>query len=430
MRVYKNPAKRQWQTICLRPQIDSASLESLVREVFIQVRSGGDRALMDYTSKFDGVKLDSVIVDPAIIKQAVAEVPDELKDAIDTAYKNIMSFHMIQKLDAKKESIETIPGVLCWRKAIPIECVGLYIPGGTAPLISTILMLGIPAKLAGCKRIVLCTPPGKDELISPALYYAAQKVGVTSFVCVGGIQAIAALTIGTESVPKVDKIFGPGNQYVTAAKQYAARSVAIDMPAGPSELLVVADESANPSLLAADLISQAEHGPDSQVVLVSNSRKLISLTCSQLNKQLANLPRKDIAKAALQNSFAVELSTIDQCMEFANTYAPEHLILNTTAPEKITNKVINAGSVFLGAYSPESAGDYASGTNHTLPTGGWSRSYGGISLDSFVKKVTFQSLTKEGLGSLANTIEILARAEGLEGHARAVSIRREFLTNI
>ncbi len=409
--------------MCRRPQIDSANLESLVTEVFTQVKDKGDKTLMDYTAKFDGVKLNSVTIDPAIISQLARGVPARLQDAIDIAYINIMRFHMAQQLDVEKESVETMPGVQCWREARPIECVGLYIPGGTAPLISTILMLGVPAQLAGCKQIVFCTPPGKDGSVNPALCYAAQKVGVTTFICVGGIQAIAALALGTQSVPKVDKIFGPGNQYVTAAKQYAAKSVAIDMPAGPSELLVIADKSADPAFVAADLLSQAEHGPDSQVVFLTDSRSRISLVRNQLDEQLTGLPRKKIAQAALKNSFAIEFSSLDQCVEFANLYAPEHLILNTKNPKKFVSRVTNAGSVFLGAYSPESAGDYASGTNHTLPTAGWSRSYGGVSLDSFVKKVTFQSLTKESLGNLSSAIETLARSEGLEGHARAVSIR-------
>jgi histidinol dehydrogenase len=424
MKVYRNPPTSQWLGICSRPQINGSQLEGLVKEIFTQVESQGDKALQDYTLRFDDVALTKLAVDAATIKRTAARTSKELKKSIDTAYENILLFHSAQQLDEKKECVETTPGVLCWREARPIESVGLYIPGGTAPLVSSVLMLGVPAKLAGCKQVVLCTPPGKGELVNPALCYAAQKVGITCFVSVGGIQAIAAMTTGTRSVPKVDKIFGPGNQYVTAAKQYAARSVAIDMPAGPSEQLIIADKAADPTFVASDLLSQAEHGPDSQVVLVSNSRQLISSVQDQLDEQLANLPRKKIAKSALMNSFAVELNTLEQGIEFANIYAPEHLILNVKMPGRLKNKVINAGSVFLGAYSPESAGDYASGTNHTLPTSGWSRSYGGVSLDSFVKKVTFQLLTEQGLASLSTTIETLARAEGLEAHARAVTIRK------
>ncbi|MFI5270709.1 MAG: histidinol dehydrogenase [Candidatus Saccharimonadales bacterium] len=424
MKIYKNPAINQWKDICLRPQVNNARLEILVKKIFTQVKSRGDNALKDYTLQFDDLALTDLVINEAVIQQTAAQISDKLRESIDAAYENILSFHRAQQLDMGSEYVETMPGVLCWREARPIENVGLYIPGGSAPLISTVLMLGIPAKLAGCKQIILCTPPTKREIINPALCYASQKVGATCFVSVGGIQAIAAMALGTESVPKVDKIFGPGNQYVTAAKQYAARNVAIDMPAGPSELLVIADKNANPAFVASDLLSQAEHGPDSQVVLVSNSQKLISSVQNQLDKQLASLPRKKIAESALINSFAVELGTIKQCIEFANIYAPEHLILNIKTPESLKDKVINAGSVFLGSYSPESAGDYASGTNHTLPTNGWSRSYGGVSLDSFVKKVTFQSLTQEGLTSLSGVIETLARAEGLEAHARAVSIRK------
>lgn len=409
----------------MRPQINNDSLEHLAKEIFTRVKSEGDRALIDYTLKFDDVRLNSVTVDSVMLKKTAARVPSQLKDAIDMAYKNIFAFHAVQQLDIKKESVETMPDVRCWREARAIERVGIYIPGGTAPLTSTILMLGIPAQLAGCKQIVLCTPPGKDASINPALCYAAQKIGITTFVCVGGIQAIAALALGTQSVLKVDKIFGPGNQYVTAAKQYAATTVAIDMPAGPSELLVIADKSANPAFVAADLLSQAEHGRDSQVIFVTDSPSLSSSVRNQLDEQLTSLPRKKIANAALKNSFVIVFSSIAQCLEFANVYAPEHLILNTESPEDLVSRVTNAGSVFLGAYSPESAGDYASGTNHTLPTAGWSRSYGGVSLDSFVKKITLQALTKKGLVGLSEAIETLARSEGLEGHARAISIRRE-----
>lgn len=425
MRIYKNPAKARWAGLCRRPEAPAEDLRSVVAEVFRAVASDGDKALFDYTERFDKVSLDSVTVPLQEVKRSAGQVPSKLKEAIDRAYDNITKFHESQSPDAKKELVETAPGVTCWREPRPIERVGLYVPGGNAPLVSSVLMLGIPAKLAGCQEIILCTPPAPDGSVNPAISYASLKVGTTKLVRVGGIQAIAALSEGTASVNKVDKIFGPGNQYVTAAKQYAAATgkAAIDMPAGPSEVMVVADAVANPEFVAADLLSQAEHGPDSQALLVTDSLKQAESIREAVRSQLKALPRSEIAGKALGNSFFVVFDSIDIALEFSNVYAPEHLILALRRPDRYVEAVRNAGSVFLGDYSPESAGDYASGTNHTLPTNGWARSYGGVSLDSFVKKVTFQSLTKPGLVGLAPTIVTLARAEGLEAHARAVSIR-------
>lgn len=422
MKVYKDMPKDEWEQLCARPAIKSDDLEALCEEVFDAVQKDGDKAVLSYTKKFDSVELESLVMSAATIDELARKISTQLKNAVDMAYENIKKFHKSQKLQPKQ--IETTDGVMCWQESRPVEKVGIYVPGGSAPLISTVLMLGVPAQLAGCKEVVLCTPPNKDGLINSAICYAAQKVGVTKIAMVGGIQAIAALTCGTKSVPKVEKIFGPGNQYVTAAKQYAMKyGVAIDIPAGPSEVMVVADDSAEPSFVAADLLSQAEHGPDSQVVLVTTNVTIFEKVRQELSTQLNRLPRKDIAEAALNNSFCIVLSDLNDCIDFANTYAPEHLILSINDSEALAKKVNNAGSVFLGNYSPESAGDYASGTNHTLPTGGWAKSYGGVSLDSFIKKVTFQQLTKSGLEKLGPAIEELARAEGLQAHARAVTIR-------
>jgi histidinol dehydrogenase len=427
MKLYKNPAKKSWARLCTRPEVASRDLRSIVAEVFQNVAVDGDKALKVYTKRFDGIKLSSIVLSSEEVTVLAKQTPPALRQAIDQAYRNIEKFHKAQELDVKKQSIEMMPGVLCWREPRAIERVGLYVPGGTAPLISTVLMLGVPAQLAGCREITLCTPPDPNGKINPAICYAALKVGVTKLVRVGGMQAIAALAEGTASVGRVDKVFGPGNQYVTAAKQYAASAskVAIDMPAGPSELLVIADAGANPTFVAADLLSQAEHGPDSQAVLLTDDVKQSANIKKALQAQLKNLPRAKIAQKALDNSFRVVFDSIDTAVEFSNAYAPEHLILSVRRPQAYIPAIQNVGSVFLGDYSPESAGDYASGTNHTLPTNGWSRSYGGVSLDSFVKKVTFQSLTKIGLASLAPTIETLAQAEGLDAHARAVAIRLE-----
>ena len=427
MKTYKNPPKNNWVRLCDRPELSSGNLSQVVAGVFQSVARDGDQALKEYTKRFDGVVLNSIALPPKDIALQAKQVSPTLKRAIDQAYKNIEKFHKIQGLDAKKQIVETIPGVLCWREQRAIERVGLYIPGGTAPLVSTVLMLGVPAQLAGCREVTLCTPPGPDGNVDPAICYAAIKVGATKLVRVGGIQAIAGLAEGTSSIEKVDKIFGPGNQYVTAAKQYAASAgkVAIDMPAGPSEVMVIADARANPEFAAADLLSQAEHGPDSQAVLLTDDIKQAAKVKKALQVQLKSLPRAEIAQKALDNSFCVVFDSIDAAIEFSNAYAPEHLILSVRRPTEYLPAIQNAGSVFLGDYSPESAGDYASGTNHTLPTNGWARSYGGVSLDSYVKKVTFQSLTKAGLARLAPTIGALAQTEGLDAHARAATIRLE-----
>ena len=424
MDLYTNPPIEDWPKLCKRPSLSAYEKEDIIAEIFNMVQLKGDEAVRAYTRKFDGVKLSNLIVDPLKIKELALQTSVELREAIDTAYQNIRAFHKMQQLAEVGETVETAPGVICWREARPIERVGLYIPGGSAPLISTVLMLGVPAQLAGCKEIIICTPPSKDLTVNPAICYAALKIGVDMLVCVGGAQAIAALAIGTDSVPKVDKIFGPGNQYVTSAKQYASRfGVSIDMPAGPSELMVVADKTATPSYVAADLLSQAEHGPDSQVILVTTSSSLAQAVQNEVTKQLNLLPRRQIASLALGNSYCAVFQAIDVAIEFANTYGPEHLSIQTTQPAQKAKQIQNAGSVFIGKYSAESAGDYASGTNHTLPTNGWAKSMGGISLDSFVKKISFQTISKKGIRSLAPTIVTLARAEGLSGHARSVTIR-------
>lgn len=427
MKVYKNPARKNWPKLCARPEVASEDLDPVVADVFQQVAADGDKALKAYTKRFDRVEIDSVLVPAAEITRQAKQIDPRLRQAVDQAYVNIQAFHKAQKLDVKRQLVETMPGVLCWREPRAIERVGLYVPGGTAPLVSTVLMLGVPAQLAGCREITLCTPPGADGSINPAICYAALKVGVTKLVRVGGIQAIAALAEGTASVEWVDKIFGPGNQYVTAAKQYAASAgkTAIDMPAGPSEVLVIADSRADPTFIAADLLSQAEHGPDSQAVFLTNEPDQVRRVQKALKAQLKELPRREIAEKALENSFCAVFGSIDTAIAFSNAYAPEHLILSVRRAKTYVAKVQNAGSVFLGDYSPESAGDYASGTNHTLPTNSWARSYSGVSLDSFIKNVTFQSLSKKGLADLAPTIETLAQAEGLDAHARAVSIRLE-----
>ena len=424
MQTYNNPKPSEWPALCKRPVANAAELDTLAKEVFARVEAEGDGALRVYTEKFDKVRLDDITLAPKQLRAWARRTPPALRVAIDMAYQNITAFHQAQTIDILRETVETRPGVLCWREARAIDRVGLYVPGGTAPLVSTALMLGVPAQLAGCTQIVLATPPNVDGSVMPAICYVALKIGATSLVRVGGMQAIAALTFGTTSVPAVDKLFGPGNQYVMAAKQFATKfGVAIDMPAGPSEVLIVADARANPAFVAADLLSQAEHGPDSQVVLVTTELSMAALVRTELDRQVATLPRRAIAEASLANSFCVVFETLTEVLAFANTYAAEHVIVSTAKPSEAVSKIMNAGSVFLGDYSPESAGDYASGTNHTLPTNGWARSYGGVSLDSFTKKVTFQKLTKSGLATLASTIETLAQAEGLEAHARAVSIR-------
>lgn len=422
MNIAKNPTRDQWPLLCMRPQFDASKLTGTVTAILDRVRQEGDAALLAYTAEFDGAAITSLRVTKEEIAAAAGQVPEPLREAIRIAAGNIQTFHADQTRPAKK--IETTPGVVCWRKAVPIERVGLYIPGGSAPLFSTVLMLAIPAKLAGCSEIVLCTPPRRDGSIDPAILFAADYAGVTQIFKTGGAQAIAAMAFGTESIPACNKIFGPGNQYVTLAKQLVSRDgVAIDMPAGPSEVLVLADANADPDFVAADLLSQAEHGPDSQVMLVTPDEKIVSEVLKALQTQLDALPRKTIAAKSLGNSRAVIFDDPLLLMDFINTYAPEHLIIQTNNPEQFAEKVINAGSVFLGPYSPESVGDYASGTNHTLPTNGYAKAYAGVSLDTFVKYITFQELTRDGLEQLQPVVTTMAEAEQLEAHSRAIKIR-------
>jgi histidinol dehydrogenase len=429
MKIYEKPPRNKWAKLCARPTLSSQDLEAVVKEVFRGTGDRKDEALIGFTERFDGVKLASVSISAEEVASRARKTPDKLKRAIDRAYDNIRKFHQAQLPDRKvaEEAVQTESGVTCWREMRAIDRVGLYVPGGSAPLVSTVLMLGIPAQLAGCGDVTLCTPPDPEGEVSPAICYAAIKVGVTRMVRVGGAQAIAALAIGTPSVPKADKIFGPGNQYVTAAKQYASAQygTAIDMPAGPSEVLVIADEGANAAFVAADMLSQAEHGPDSQAVLLTDSLEQARKVREAVEDQLRTLPRFEIARQSIGSSICIVLDSAYEAVEFSNEYAPEHLILALRQPDRFTSRVRCAGSVFLGDYSPESAGDYASGTNHTLPTSGWARSYSGVSVEDFLKKITFQSLTRSGLENLAPTIISLAEAEGLEAHARAVSIRTE-----
>jgi histidinol dehydrogenase len=422
MKLIKYPDKETWGEILTRPTFDNKQLLKQVGKILQDVRQKGDTAVKKYTKKFDGIALRKMQVDAKEIKKAEALISIELKQAIDQAYENILLFHNTQKETVKE--VETMPGVHCWRKSIPLERVGLYIPGGTAPLFSTVLMLGGPAFVAGCKDVILCTPVSKEGSIHPAILYAASKIGVQTIYKVGGAQAIGAMAYGTSTIKKVDKIFGPGNQYVTAAKQLVQlEGTAIDMPAGPSEVCVLADASANPDYVAADLLSQAEHGVDSQVLLICNDASMIEKVGQAVEKQLNLLPRKNIAQQALDNSKSILVSTIDEAMMISNQYAPEHLIIAADQAEVLAAQVINAGSVFLGHYTPESAGDYASGTNHTLPTNGHARAYSGVSVDSFVKKVTFQQITKEGIQQVGPTVITMAEAEGLDAHANAVKIR-------
>ena len=422
MKVFNEPKRNEWASIIERPSIDAAQLNDNVRNIIDEVIAGGDAAIKKITLQFDRVSINELRVTAEKIAAAENLISAALKTAIQLAKVNIEIFHnsQIQKV----ERIETMPGVWCWRKSVGIEKVGIYIPGGSAPLFSTVLMLGIPAKIAGCKEIVLCTPPNEQGDIHPAILYAASLVGVTAIYRVGGAQAIAAMAYGTKTIPKVHKIFGPGNQYVTAAKQLVQQNgIAIDMPAGPSEVCVWADENAIPSFVAADLLSQAEHGPDSQVILVANNKEIVSAIQLEIDLQLSALPRKDFATKALANSKAIILSNQDQAIDLINAYAPEHLILSVDNALQIADKIINAGSVFIGNYSPESVGDYASGTNHTLPTNGYAKAYSGVSLDSFVKKITFQQLTERGLMNIAPTVIEMAEAEGLQAHSNAVSVR-------
>lgn len=422
MLVFEYPERSQWPELLRRPVFDNTALETSVGNILADVRQHGDAAVRKYAQQFDKVQLDDLAVTPAEFAQAAASLDPALKKAILQAKHNIEIFHKAQQESGKV--IETMPGVQCWRKPVAIEKVGLYIPGGSAPLFSTILMLGIPAVIAGCKEIILCTPSNAKGEVHPAVLYAAEQVGLDRVYKIGGVQAIAAMAYGTESVPRVHKIFGPGNQYVTCAKQLINKDgVAIDMPAGPSEVAVLADETCVPAFVAADLLSQAEHGPDSQVLLVTTTPDIINGVQEQVAAQLAALPRKDIAAKALENSRIILVRDNEEAMDLLNAYAPEHLIVACKDDISIADAVINAGSVFLGNYSPESAGDYASGTNHTLPTNGYATAYSGVSLDSFVKKITYQRLTKEGLQNIGSTIEIMAAAEGLDAHKNAVTLR-------
>ncbi len=426
MKTYKNPDKTSWDLLCKRPQLKSDDLTQLVQTVFTQVKKEGDKALIRFTEQFDRVKLTALKVTEDDLNSSVAFIPDNLKDAILTAKTNIEKFHKNQW--QATEIIETSIGVKCWRENRAIEKVGIYIPGGSAPLFSTILMLGIPAKIAGCEEIVLCTPPNASGDIDPVIKYVAHLIGITQVFKVGGIQAIAAMTFGTELIPKVDKIFGPGNQYVTAAKQFALQyGVAIDLPAGPSEVLIIADQNANPVFVAADLLAQAEHGADSQSILLSNSLTLLEQVEEEIKKQIVSLSRKDILSKSLQNCRLIYFESLSTGFEFSNSYAPEHLILSIENFEKYLSIITNTGSVFLGAYTPESAGDYLSGTNHTLPTNGYARNYSGVSLDSFVKKITFQNISKEGLMNIGNKIEIMAATEQLTAHQMSVTYRLNYL---
>lgn len=426
MKLYKNPNRRDWKKLLERPKFTSESIDAVVNEVFDEIQENGDLAVKAFTQKFDKVELDDLKVSNKEIQESLLLVSEELKKAIQLAKNNIETFHTSQK--TVRKIITTSVGVECWQESRGIEKVGIYIPGGSAPLFSTVLMLAIPAIIAGCKEIILCTPPDKNGKINPAILYTANLVGVTQIFKVGGIQAIGALTFGTEMIPKVFKIFGPGNQYVTAAKQKAlSKGIAIDMPAGPSELLVLADKSANASFVAADLLSQAEHGADSQVICISKSEVFLKEVSKELKSQLSKLPRKEIAEKAIANSKLILMDNDNNILDLINDYAPEHFILVVENEDFYLNEIVNAGSVFIGNYTPESAGDYASGTNHTLPTNGFTKSYSGVNLDAFIKKITFQRISKEGIQNIGNAIEIMADAEGLEAHKYAVTLRLESL---
>jgi len=423
-----NPNTSEWATLIQRPTQNFAAIEETVLGIFKEVQQKGDVAVAKYTSFFDGIELSKTRVSEVEIKEGISLVSEELKEAIKQAKANIEAFHNAQK--TARIEIETTEGVTCWQEKRPIQKIGLYIPGGTAPLFSTVLMLAIPAQLAGCQEIVLCSPPNKEGKINPAILYAANLCGVTKILKVGGIQAIAGMTFGTESIPKVNKIFGPGNQFVTVAKQVATQfGVAIDMPAGPSELLVIADDSANAAFVASDLLSQAEHGADSQVILVSTSKQLIDKVEKEVEKQLEALPRKTIAEKAITNSKLIYIENDMAALAFINEYAPEHFIIATENEAFYVDGIQNAGSVFIGNYTPESAGDYASGTNHTLPTNGYAKNYSGVNLDSFLKAMTFQKITETGIQNIGKTIEIMAEAEGLQAHKNAVTLRLNTLNN-
>ena len=426
MKTFINPDKKEWSEILRRPLFDVSELYPTVMSVLDDIKKRGDAALREYTLKFDGVDIQDFAVSEKEINEAETLVAANLKEAIHLAARNIEKFHSTQKPELKK--LETMPGVVCWQKAVPIEKVGLYIPGGTAPLFSTVLMLAIPAQIAKCNEIVLCSPPNKEGKIHPAILYAAKVAGVTKIYKLGGVQAIGAMAFGSETVPKTYKIFGPGNQYVTAAKQLTSMNdVSIDMPAGPSEVLVVADETANPAFVASDLLSQAEHGADSQVVLVANSEKILNEVKREIEIQREKLSRKDIAEKSLAHSIFIVLENREKSIDLINEYAPEHLIISVRDFADMAEKIINAGSIFLGNYTPESAGDYASGTNHTLPTNAWARSYSGVNIESFLKKITFQEISEEGLKKIGAAIEIMAAAELLDAHKNAVTLRLQNL---
>ncbi len=428
MKKYIHPTCDQWAEITVRPEKDQSELSSTVSAILADVRQNGDEAVRRFELKFDHAELRQLAVSPDEIEQAWQHTPADLRDALLLAHHNIAKFHEAQRHDAPR--VETSPGVTCWQRSVPIQRVGLYIPGGTAPLFSTVLMLATPAKIAGCPDIVLCTPPAPDGSISPAILAAAHVAGVSRVFRIGGVQAIGAMAYGTKSVPKVYKIFGPGNQYVMAAKQLVSiHDVAIDMPAGPSEVCVVADAEANPAFVAADLLSQAEHGRDSQVLLITDSEPMLQKVEQEIAKQLPQLPRHDIAEAALQNSKLVLVGSTDEAIELANVYAPEHLILATADCEALAQRVVNAGSVFLGAYACESAGDYASGTNHTLPTHGYAHAYNGVNLDSYMRKITFQHITPQGISAIGPAVVCMAENERLHGHANAMRLRMEQIEN-
>ena len=428
MKIYDKPERALWNEMAQRPVFNQEDIANKVQAIIAEVKLKKDAALLNFTSLFDGVYIDRLQVTEDEIENAVESVNSALQQAIKIAYDNIFAFHVAQK--TKEQIIETTPGVKCWRKSVGIEKVGLYIPGGTAPLFSTVLMLGIPAKIAACKQVILCTPPNKDGNIDPIILFTAQLVGITEIYKVGGAQAIAAMAYGTDSIPAVYKIFGPGNQFVTKAKELIQQDgVAIDMPAGPSEVLVIADNTCKPSFVAADLLSQAEHGVDSQVILLCTDQGLAKKCLEEVNRQVLELPRKKIALEALAKSRIIVFENLHKCMEFSNYYAPEHLIIATEDSKSLGNEVVNAGSVFLGNYSCEAAGDYASGTNHTLPTNGFAKNFSGVSLDSFVKKITFQEISKEGIVAIGPAVECMAEEESLIAHKNAVTVRLKEISN-
>ncbi len=429
MKIILYPPQKTWVTLCCRPKLYRSGLEDIVSDILQKVKKEGDKALHEFSEKFDGAEIENLRVSASEINRAVKNVPVNIKQAISVAKKNIGRFHKAQL--RKERIIETAKGVKCWRKSIPIEKAGLYVPGGTAPLFSTVLMLAVPAKIAGCKDIIICTPPDKAGNINPLILYTAHIAGVTEIFKIGGAQAIAAMAYGTESIPKADKIFGPGNQFVTRAKEMVQLDgVPIDLPAGPSEVLVIADKDAEPAFVASDLLSQAEHGVDSQVILLAETLEIINEVKKETERQVELLPRKDIALKALDNSSFILLNSLTECIEFSNLYAPEHLIISTSDPSVLADKVKNAGSVFLGKYSCESAGDYASGTNHTLPTNGNARNFSGVSTESFMKNITFQEISSSGLKNLGPVIEQMAEAEQLIGHKNAVTLRLKTLDNV